>query len=163
MYHSGPVLGSWQIPTSRPDVKHGVPEGDLPDGGMLVGHVDDKPVLLVRRGTELFAIGATCTQHRSPLPGHSVLVPLRTSRTDGPAGRIIWRVRSVVRVAWWRAICTSAVRSSERGNRGRLVKVRIRDAMYASFSVWISTAMNIRKPRSRGELAAASSRPSSDL
>jgi len=33
MYHSGPVLGSWQIPTSRPDVKHGVPEGDLPDGG----------------------------------------------------------------------------------------------------------------------------------
>ncbi len=59
--------------TDGPDLKNGVPEGDLPDGGMLVGHVDDNPVLLARRGKELFAIGATCTHYGGPL-GEGLMV-----------------------------------------------------------------------------------------
>jgi nitrite reductase/ring-hydroxylating ferredoxin subunit/thioredoxin reductase len=59
--------------TDGPDLKSGVPEGDLPDGGMLVGHVDDNPVLLARPGKELFAIGATCTHYGGPL-GEGLMV-----------------------------------------------------------------------------------------
>jgi nitrite reductase/ring-hydroxylating ferredoxin subunit len=37
------------------------------DGGKLVGHVGDEQILLVRRGTEVFAIGALCTHYHGPL------------------------------------------------------------------------------------------------
>ena len=30
----------------------------LPDGGMLIGHAGDEQILLVRRGSEVFALGA---------------------------------------------------------------------------------------------------------
>ncbi len=49
------------------DLKQGVPTTALPDGGMLAGEVDGEPVLLVRRGEEIFAIGATCTHYGGPL------------------------------------------------------------------------------------------------
>ena len=45
----------------KPDLKNGIPDGDLADGAMLVGQVGEEPVLLARRGREVFAIGATCT------------------------------------------------------------------------------------------------------
>ena len=51
-----------------PDLKQGIPVGDVPDGGMIVGRVDDEPVLLVRRGEEWFAVGAACTHYSGPLP-----------------------------------------------------------------------------------------------
>jgi 3-phenylpropionate/trans-cinnamate dioxygenase ferredoxin reductase subunit len=60
-------------PPSGPDLAAGVPLSDLPDGTMLAGHVGDKPVLLVRRGEELFAIGARCTHYSAPL-GDGLLV-----------------------------------------------------------------------------------------
>lgn len=50
-----------------PDLVHGIALSDLPDGGKLVGHSGDEQVLLVRRGTEVFAIGATCTHYGGPL------------------------------------------------------------------------------------------------
>jgi len=50
-----------------PDLAQGVPVADIADGGMLMGHVGGKPVLLVRRAGELFAIGATCTHYGAPL------------------------------------------------------------------------------------------------
>ncbi|HZU90409.1 MAG TPA: FAD-dependent oxidoreductase [Stellaceae bacterium] len=59
--------------TSGPDLKNGIPEGDLADGAMLVGHVDDEAVLLVRRGAEIFAVGATCTHYGGPL-GEGLIV-----------------------------------------------------------------------------------------
>jgi nitrite reductase/ring-hydroxylating ferredoxin subunit len=93
--------------TNRPDLKNGVPEGDLPDGGMLVGRVDDNPVLLARRGKELFAIGATCTHYGGPLaeglmvddtvrcPWHHACFSLRTGEALVPPALMptsCWRI-----------------------------------------------------------------------
>jgi apoptosis-inducing factor 3 len=50
-----------------PDLSRGIPLADLPDGSMLAGHVGDEPVLLVRQGEEIFAIGALCTHYSGPL------------------------------------------------------------------------------------------------
>lgn len=59
--------------TSGPDLKSGIPESDLADGGTVVGHVDEEAVLLVRRGAEIFAVGATCTHYGGPL-GEGLIV-----------------------------------------------------------------------------------------
>ncbi len=50
-----------------PDLSAGVAKADLEDGGMLGGHVGDEAVLLVRRGAEYFAVGASCTHYGGPL------------------------------------------------------------------------------------------------
>jgi apoptosis-inducing factor 3 len=50
-----------------PDLRQGVAFGDLPDGGMLSGHADGEPVLLARRGEDVFAIGAVCAHYGAPL------------------------------------------------------------------------------------------------
>jgi len=56
-----------QSQPSGPDLARGIPDGDLPDGGMLAGHVGEEAVLLARRGAEIFAVGATCTHYSGPL------------------------------------------------------------------------------------------------
>ena len=50
-----------------PDLAAGLPLEDLPDGQPLLGHVDGEGVILVRRGREAFAIGATCSHYGGPL------------------------------------------------------------------------------------------------
>jgi apoptosis-inducing factor 3 len=50
-----------------PDLTLGISTGELPDGGKLLGHVGQEPVLLVRRGPDVFAIGAQCTHYSGPL------------------------------------------------------------------------------------------------
>lgn len=50
-----------------PDLAAGVALSALPDGGMLAGHVGEEQVLLVRQGSEVFAIGAHCTHYHGPL------------------------------------------------------------------------------------------------
>jgi apoptosis-inducing factor 3 len=50
-----------------PDLAQGVPTNDIPEGGMLGGHVGEEAVLLARRGGEFFAIGATCSHYGGPL------------------------------------------------------------------------------------------------
>jgi len=52
---------------SGPDLKEGIAATELSDGGMLLGHADGEAILLVKRGAELFAIGATCTHYNGPL------------------------------------------------------------------------------------------------
>ncbi|HEX3129130.1 MAG TPA: FAD-dependent oxidoreductase [Thermoanaerobaculia bacterium] len=52
---------------SGPDLAQGIPLADLPDGGQLAGHFGDEPVLLVRRGEVIFAVGASCTHYGGPL------------------------------------------------------------------------------------------------
>jgi NADPH-dependent 2,4-dienoyl-CoA reductase/sulfur reductase-like enzyme/nitrite reductase/ring-hydroxylating ferredoxin subunit len=52
---------------SGPDLSKGTPLAQLPDGGKLVGHVGAEEVLLIRRGGEIFAIGAHCTHYHGPL------------------------------------------------------------------------------------------------
>src|SRR6187549_2428023 len=52
---------------SGPDLAQGISLADLPDGGQLLGHSGGEAVLVVRRGEEVFAIGAVCTHYGGPL------------------------------------------------------------------------------------------------
>jgi len=82
---------------SGPDLTAGISEDSVPNGGSLLGHVGDHPVLVVRQGSELFAIGAKCTHYKGPLneglvvgktvrcPWHHACFDLETGRADPPA------------------------------------------------------------------------------
>jgi NADPH-dependent 2,4-dienoyl-CoA reductase/sulfur reductase-like enzyme/nitrite reductase/ring-hydroxylating ferredoxin subunit len=91
----------------RPDLAQGVPASGLAEGEMLLGQVQGEPVILVRRGAELFAIGATCTHYSGPLaegllvddtvrcPWHHACFSLRTGEAlRAPALNSVscWRV-----------------------------------------------------------------------
>ena len=99
---------------SGPDLTQGVELSTIPDGTMLLGHARGEPVLLVRRGDELFAIGAVCTHYGAPLgegllvgdtvrcPWHHACFSLRTGEALrapalDPVSR--WRVEEVRDVA----------------------------------------------------------------
>ena len=56
-----------QTKPSGPDLAQGIAFSELADVGKLVGHVGDEEVLLVRRGNEVFAVGAHCTHYHGPL------------------------------------------------------------------------------------------------
>jgi NADPH-dependent 2,4-dienoyl-CoA reductase/sulfur reductase-like enzyme/nitrite reductase/ring-hydroxylating ferredoxin subunit len=56
-----------------PDLAAGVPMSSIPEGGMLVGHANGQAVLVARHGSELLAIGATCTHYSGPL-GEGLIV-----------------------------------------------------------------------------------------
>ena len=50
-----------------PDLTQDLSLEELPDGSLLLGHVGDAPVLLARRGEEIFAVSASCTHYGGPL------------------------------------------------------------------------------------------------
>jgi NADPH-dependent 2,4-dienoyl-CoA reductase/sulfur reductase-like enzyme/nitrite reductase/ring-hydroxylating ferredoxin subunit len=90
-----------------PDFGQGVALTEIADGGMLLGHAAGEPVLLARRGQELFAIGAECTHYHGPLaegvlvadtvrcPWHHACFSLRTGEAlRAPALNPVarWRV-----------------------------------------------------------------------
>ena len=50
-----------------PDFEKGYETKNVRDGEMLLGHAFGEPVLVARRGEQLFAIGATCTHYGGPL------------------------------------------------------------------------------------------------
>ena len=52
---------------SGPDLAGGVALAAIADGALLLGHAHGEPVLLARRGDELFAIGNVCTHYDAPL------------------------------------------------------------------------------------------------
>ena len=102
---------------SGPDLTQGVELSRVPDGTMLLGHAGAEPVLLVRRGAELFAIGATCTHYGGPLgdgllventvrcPWHHACFSLRTGEPlRAPALNPVshWRVEEVRGVVYVR-------------------------------------------------------------
>lgn len=58
---------SEQKKQSTIDFSKGVSTAGLEDGGIILGHVGDKDVVVVRSGGELFAVGANCTHYRGPL------------------------------------------------------------------------------------------------
>src|SRR5687768_6785232 len=60
-------MSAEQEQLSGPDLARGIPLSEIADGGMLAGHAQGKPVLVARRGSEIFAIGAVCTHYSAPL------------------------------------------------------------------------------------------------
>jgi apoptosis-inducing factor 3 len=79
---------------SGPDLAQGISLAALPDGGRLIGHVGEEDVLLVRRGAEIFAVGAYCTHYHGPL-GEGLVVdatvhcPWHHARFDLRSGEAI--------------------------------------------------------------------------
>ena len=101
-------MGGGQEELKGPDLSSGISITDLADGAMLLGHADGEPVLLARRGDEIFAIRATCTHYGGPLaegllvedtvrcPWHHACFSLRTGEPVGaPALNPVacWRVQ----------------------------------------------------------------------
>ena len=87
-----------QTDMSGPDFARGVSLSLIPDGGMLGGHAEGKPVLLAREGNDVFAVGGQCTHYGGPLalglvvggavrcPWHHASFDLRTGEAlRGPA------------------------------------------------------------------------------
>src|SRR5258708_327871 len=60
-------MGGANAELSGPDFGTGVNIADVPDGAPVLGHAHGETVLVVRRGNETFAIGATCTHYGGPL------------------------------------------------------------------------------------------------
>jgi len=89
MSESSPAL-------SGPDLTQGIPLAAIADGAKLLGHAQGEPVLVARRGTEIFAIGAVCTHYSGPLheglivgdtvrcPWHHACFSLRTGEPVRP-------------------------------------------------------------------------------
>ncbi len=88
-------MSAEQTQTKGPDLAKGIVPGDVPDGGMIEGHVGEDAVLLAHRGADWFAIGATCTHYHGPLgeglvvgdtvrcPWHHACFSLRTGEALG--------------------------------------------------------------------------------
>jgi NADPH-dependent 2,4-dienoyl-CoA reductase/sulfur reductase-like enzyme/nitrite reductase/ring-hydroxylating ferredoxin subunit len=79
---------------SGPDLTEGVSLKVLTDNGMLIGRVGDEEVLLIRRGDEVFAIGAHCTHYHGPLAeglvaGNTVRCPWHHAAFDLRTGEAV--------------------------------------------------------------------------
>ena len=84
------------IPPTGPELTQGVPFADIPDGGILVGQAAGEPVLLVRRGNDVWAVAAACGHWGAPLadgivvdcqircPWHHAWFDCRTGEAVGP-------------------------------------------------------------------------------
>ncbi len=91
---------------SGPDLAEGVALADLADGGKLVGHAGGKPILLVRSGNKVFAVGAQCTHYNGPLGdglvvGNTVRCPWHHACFDLRTGEAL-RAPALSPVACWR-------------------------------------------------------------
>jgi apoptosis-inducing factor 3 len=60
-------MGAQQSNPNSTDLSQGVSLNDIPDQGMIGGHVGEEAVLLARRGGEFFAINSTCSHYGGPL------------------------------------------------------------------------------------------------
>src|SRR6478672_8157177 len=99
-------MADQQAPPAGPDLSQGVALSEL-SGATLLGHVGDDEVLLVRSGSEIFAIDAHCSHYHGPLadglvdgegircPWHHACFDLRTGEaTRAPAltALAVWTV-----------------------------------------------------------------------
>src|SRR5262245_46734317 len=94
-----------QSPPSGPDLAKGVALADFVDG-KLAGHVGDQEVLLVRVGTEIFAIEAHCSHYHGPLSeglvvGESIRCPWHQACFDLRSGEAV-RAPALTLLACWR-------------------------------------------------------------
>src|SRR5690349_19191961 len=60
-------MGSNQTKEEGPDLEAGIPLVELPEDQPFLASAAGEPVVLVRRGSEVRAIGATCTHYGGPL------------------------------------------------------------------------------------------------
>jgi len=87
------MAGNNKGPTG-PDLSKGVSAGDLPDGGMMAGHIGDDEILLVRQNGTLYALSAHCTHYHGPLAdgllvGATVRCPWHHARFNLETGEAI--------------------------------------------------------------------------
>ncbi|PYQ07618.1 MAG: pyridine nucleotide-disulfide oxidoreductase [Acidobacteria bacterium] len=81
-----------------PDLAQGIPLAQIPEGELFAAHAFGKPLVVVRRGDSVRALGAQCTHYGGPLaegllvddtvrcPWHHACFSLRTGEaTRGPA------------------------------------------------------------------------------
>src|SRR5258708_33213606 len=91
-------MGGDEGKLSGPDLAVGIEEAALGPDASLLGHAAGEAVLLVRRGGDVLAVGATCTPYGGPLaegvvvgdtvrcPWHHACFDLRTGTAErGPA------------------------------------------------------------------------------
>src|SRR5580692_6218507 len=99
-------MADQQASPAGPDLSKGVAPSDF-SGAMLLGHVGDDEVLLVRSGSEIFAIDAHCSHYHGPLadgvvdgkhircPWHHACFDLRTgeaARAPAFTALSVWKV-----------------------------------------------------------------------
>jgi apoptosis-inducing factor 3 len=88
-----------------PDLTQGIALDELSDGGILVGHAGNEQILLVRRGNEVFAVGAQCTHYQGPLAegllvGDTVRCPWHHACFDLRTGEAL-RAPALSPIACW--------------------------------------------------------------
>src|ERR1700733_4933383 len=99
-------MADQQSPPAGPDLAQGVALSEF-SGAMLLGHVGDDDVVLVRSGSEIFAIDAHCSHYHGPLadglvdgenihcPWHHACFDLRTgeaARAPALTPLSVWKV-----------------------------------------------------------------------
>jgi NADPH-dependent 2,4-dienoyl-CoA reductase/sulfur reductase-like enzyme/nitrite reductase/ring-hydroxylating ferredoxin subunit len=89
-------MGEISRPLTGPDLTQGCDLSEVPNGSTLLGHASGEAVLLVRQGTEVFAVAAACTHYGGPLaeglvidgqvrcPWHHACFDVRTGEAVGP-------------------------------------------------------------------------------
>jgi len=87
------------------DLARGIPLDRLPDGGMLMGHVNGEDVLLVHVGQEIFAVSPHCTHYHGPLSegllvGDTVRCPWHHACFDVRTGEAL-RAPALDPIACW--------------------------------------------------------------
>lgn len=126
-------MGGEQKGPEGPDLSAGIPLDRLDEGEPTLGHVGGEGVLLVRRGDEVHAIGATCTHYGGPLaeglvvgetvrcPWHHACFSLRTGEAVGaPALNPVARWETEVRDG--RVLVLEKSEESPLASRGRAVE-----------------------------------------
>src|SRR6202030_3314839 len=99
-------MADQQAAPAGPDLSQGVARSEF-SGATLLGHVGDEDVLLVRSGSEIFAIDAHCSHYHGPLaeglvdgesvrcPWHHACFDLRTgeaARAPALSAIAVWKV-----------------------------------------------------------------------
>jgi NADPH-dependent 2,4-dienoyl-CoA reductase/sulfur reductase-like enzyme/nitrite reductase/ring-hydroxylating ferredoxin subunit len=92
--------------SNEQDLSQGVAVGDLADGDMLSGQVQGEPVIMVRSGESLFAVGAQCTHYHGELAqglvvDGTVRCPLHHACFDLRTGEAL-RAPALDAIACWR-------------------------------------------------------------
>jgi 3-phenylpropionate/trans-cinnamate dioxygenase ferredoxin reductase subunit len=88
------------------DLTQGIPFASLRDGESVLGHVGKKEVMVVRRGDEVFAVGALCTHYHGNLAdglvvGDTVRCPWHHACFSLRTGKVL-RAPALDPIACWR-------------------------------------------------------------